>query len=496
VIGPSENQRPFGWPDDPIFPRRAFAVKIEKLVSMHLLISTLTAAFLATPNLADKAKEGVVSLAAMIVILGVLVFVHEFGHYAVAKLCGVRVEIFSLGFGKRLWGFRRGDTDYRISLLPLGGFVKMTGENPMEERTGDPGEFTSHPRWQRFLIAIAGPAMNVVLAIVVLTVVYMIHDEEYAFLSQPAVIRVVDPGSPADKAGIKPGDRIARIQKLDNPTWQQVIPEVAINPDQPVEVTLQRGNESIHTKVVPKPEGPERAGYAGFWPRQPVLVGELSPDVLVAKAAGMKTGDEIVSFNGKPVENMPQFIDMLQEAKSVPVQIGVLRGGAQLQFTVVPQLADDATGEKRYRIGFLPLNPMRVQRLPFRDALSKSLASCKEYSSLLFRLVPKLIEGKNSIRQMSGPVGIMRESGRVAMEGNWWDDLKFLAMLSVSLAVLNILPFPILDGGLMLMLLIEGAIRRDIKVEIKERLYYAAFVCLVLFAAVITYFDVAKSFHS
>src|SRR5262252_10367940 len=127
-------------------------------------------------------------LAAVALVLGVLVFVHEFGHYAVAKLCGVRVEVFSLGFGKRLWGFRRGDTDYRISALPLGGYVKMTGENPMEERTGDPGEFTSHPRWQRFLIAIAGPVMNIILASVVLTVVYMYHHEFLAFYRNPVEI--------------------------------------------------------------------------------------------------------------------------------------------------------------------------------------------------------------------------------------------------------------------------------------------------------------------
>ena len=125
-------------------------------------------------------------LGAVALVLGVLVFVHEFGHYAVAKLCGVRVEVFSLGFGKRLWGFRRGETDYRLSILPLGGYVKMAGENPLESRTGDPGEFTSHPRWQRFLIAIAGPTMNILFAVAVLTAVYMIHDEEPIFLDKPA----------------------------------------------------------------------------------------------------------------------------------------------------------------------------------------------------------------------------------------------------------------------------------------------------------------------
>src|SRR5215469_10350180 len=140
-------------------------------------------------------------LASVALVLGVLVFVHEFGHYAVAKLCGVRVEVFSLGFGKRLWGFRRGDTDYRISLLPLGGYVKMAGENPMEKRTGDPGEFTSHPRWQRFLIAIAGPVMNIILAVAVLTAIFMVHFEYPIFWKHSAQIGWVQSGSPAQAAG-------------------------------------------------------------------------------------------------------------------------------------------------------------------------------------------------------------------------------------------------------------------------------------------------------
>src|SRR5215831_520412 len=175
---------------------------------MDFLLYPAPTFLLALPSFSDWP----IYVASFLFVLGVLVFVHEFGHYAMAKLFGVRVEVFSLGFGKRLWGFRRGDTDYRVSLLPLGGYVKMTGENPMEEHSGDPGDFTSHPRWQRFLIAIAGPAMNIVLAIVVLTGVFMVHDEAPAFAGQPAQIAVVEPGSPADKAGIKAGDKIVQLQ--------------------------------------------------------------------------------------------------------------------------------------------------------------------------------------------------------------------------------------------------------------------------------------------
>ncbi|MGC1652805.1 MAG: site-2 protease family protein, partial [Candidatus Sulfotelmatobacter sp.] len=158
-----------------------------------------------------------ISIAAVAVVLGFMILIHEFGHYAVAKLLGVRVEQFAIGFGKRLVGFRKGDTDYRINAIPLGGYVKMSGENPMDERTGDPGEFMSHPRWHRFLIAIAGPAMNILLAIFLLTAVYMVHYEYPVFLDKPAVIEGVKHDSAADRAGLQPGDRIVKVDGIVNP---------------------------------------------------------------------------------------------------------------------------------------------------------------------------------------------------------------------------------------------------------------------------------------
>ena len=159
-------------------------------------------------------------IVAILIVLGPLVFIHELGHYIAAKLFGVRVEVFSLGFGKRLFGFKRGDTDYRVSALPFGGYVKMSGENPMEAGSGDPAEFMSHPRWQRFIIALAGPTMNVLLSIAVITVIFMVHFERDYFLDQPAVIGWVEKNSPAAKLGIQSGDRIASVDGVSNPTWQ------------------------------------------------------------------------------------------------------------------------------------------------------------------------------------------------------------------------------------------------------------------------------------
>src|SRR5919109_688867 len=181
------------------------------------------------------------NLFAVLLVLGTLVIVHEFGHYAAAKFFGVRVEVFSVGFGKRLFGFRKGDTDYRVSLLPLGGYVKMSGENPMEATTGEPGEFMSHPRWQRFIIALAGPAMNIILAVVLLTGVFMVHYAHPKYLEQPAVIGKVNENSPAQSAGLKPGDRLIKVDGVDNPMWEQVVIRELMSGGRPLDVMIQRG---------------------------------------------------------------------------------------------------------------------------------------------------------------------------------------------------------------------------------------------------------------
>src|SRR5215510_4562179 len=425
-------------------------------------------------------------LAAVALVLGVLVFVHEFGHYAVAKLCGVRVEVFSLGFGKRLWGFRRGDTDYRLSLLPLGGYVKMAGENPMEERTGDPGEFTSHPRWQRFLIAIAGPVMNIILAIVVLTGVYMFHHEYGAFERRAVDVFFIAPGSPAEKAGIRPGDKIVKIDDVENPNWTQAITLFGLSPNQPVDITVKRGDQLLPMKVTPESSAPDHVGQVGLMP--PEIVGTLEENLPAAKA-GIKLGDILLSVDGTPVRNTQDVYDVLQKTQDKPVEILVWRDGTKQTFTVQPVLADSPSQGKKYRIGF---GAMAVERLPFFAALSNAYEECKTNSLLIFKLLGKMIERPVLFKQMSGPIGITMLSGEAAERGFSYL-MWVMALISLNLAVFNLLPIPILDGGLMLMLIIEGVMRRDIKQEIKERVYQVAFVFLLVFAAVVIHNDLIKT---
>ncbi len=425
------------------------------------------------------------SVLGFILVLGVLVFVHEFGHYAVAKLCGVRVEVFSLGFGKRLFGFKRGDTDYRISILPLGGYVKMAGENPMEPRTGDPGEFMSHPRWQRFLIAIAGPAMNILLAFVVFTAVFMGRHPYPANLRHTAVIGSIAHGSPAEKAGFLPGDKILKIDGIENPTWEQVPLRIMMNAGQKVDVKIQRGDQILdNIKIIPEAAGEDRSGQAGWYPAE--MIAAVEPG-RPAERAGVRPGDMLLSANNTPVKSMDDLINLMQKVKNQPMELVVSRNGKPQTITVTPERF---AGEQNYRIG---MAHFEFEKLSFTQAAARSYDECKTSSLAIFELVGRLIRQKGvSLRQFSGPIGIGRAAGEALKLGPV-PMLMITAFISINLAIFNLFPIPILDGGLMLMLLIESIMRRDIKQEVKERVYQVAFVFLVLFAAVVIYNDLAKT---
>jgi regulator of sigma E protease len=438
-------------------------------------------------------SDFLISVAAVAVVLGFMILIHEFGHYAVAKLLGVRVEVFSIGFGKRLLGFRKGDTDYRISAIPLGGYVKMSGENPMDERTGDPAEFMSHSRWHRFLIAIAGPTMNILLAIVLLTTVYMVHYEYPVFLDKPAVIEGIKKDSAAAQAGLQPGDRIVKVDNIDNPTWEQLQPRVWLSPNQPLTVSIQRGNQVFQKTIVPQSVTSSEVGSAGWYPEEPVIVGHIEAGTPASKS-GLMEDDRIVAMNGTPLVSIESMIERLQQTKTEPVDLTVLRGNQTLNFHMQPVLSKtEDPKEQRYRLGFLNKSETKVTTLPFGQALSLSLEQNKKYSLLILELAKKIAQRKVSLRAVSGPIGIAQDAGYAAQQKGWTPLMELTAGISLNLGIFNLLPIPILDGGVILFLLIEGLMRRDVSLRIKERVYQAAFVFLVLFAVMVIYNDLMKT---
>jgi len=420
-------------------------------------------------------------------VLGFLILIHEFGHFAVAKWLGVRVEQFAIGFGKRLFGFRRGDTDYRMNLLPLGGYVKMSGENPMDERSDDPGEFLNHPRWHRFLIAIAGPFMNIALAIVLLTTIYMVHFEYPAVYDEPTVIGWVLKDTAAAKAGFQIGDRITRIEEVQNPTWEQVDMKEALSPGQPLSVQIDRNGQSLEKTVVPEATGVDQIGYAGWAPKEAnVTITDLTDD-MPAEKAGLKEGDQIIALDDKPVPALASMVEHLEVTKDKPITLTVLRNGQPKDFTVQPVLY-----EKHYRIGVGTMQ-MKSKTLPFAQALSLSLQKNRENAMLILELVRKMAEHKISVRSIEGPIRIGQAAGDAARSKGWTPLMGLTAAISLNLGIFNLLPIPILDGGVILFLLIESLMRRDISMVIKERVYQAAFVFLVLFAVMVLYNDLMKT---
>ncbi|HZC24764.1 MAG TPA: RIP metalloprotease RseP, partial [Candidatus Binatia bacterium] len=410
-----------------------------------------------------------------------------FGHYAVAKWLGVRVEQFAIGFGKRLIGFRKGETDYRINAIPLGGYVKMSGENPMDARSDDPREFMNHSRWHRFLIAIAGPAMNILLAIVLLTIVYMVHYEYAAVDDEPTVVGWVFKDSAAAKAGIQVGDRITRVDDIADPNWKQVGLKESLSPGQPLDVVVERNGQSIEKTVVPEAEGLDQIGNAGWAPKdQAVIITDLQPG-MPAEKAGLKEGDRIVALNGQPVPALAAMVESLEVTKGKPIELTVIRAGQQKTFTVQPVLA-----EKRYRIGIGSLQT-KVKTLPFAQALDLSLHENRQNALLILELVKKMAQRKISMKSIEGPIRIGQAAGEAARSKGWTPLMGLTAAISLNLGIFNLLPIPILDGGVILFLLIEGLMRRDISLGIKERVYQAAFVFLVLFAVMVIYNDLMKT---
>lgn len=439
----------------------------------------------------------------LLLVLGLMVLVHEFGHFIVAKWCGVRVEAFAIGFGKRLTGFYRGGTDYRINALPLGGYVKMAGEIPGEETSNDPGDLNNHPRWQRMLIAVAGPVANFILAFGLMTGAYMLHNEVNQYEFGPAVTDYESPSTPVAKTGIRSGDTIVHFDNIENPTWEDILNHASLNINQTVPFSYVHNGQRFDTKLYLPFKGSadkfsvDAALALGLVPKMqdtPIKVAKPTAGG-PSDRAGLKPGDEIVNVDGVTIRSVPVLRWYLSDQKGKPAVLDVLRDGKQMSITVKPELADsgDGSGTQVYLLGFRAVEPpVRVEQLSFVKSLSASWAFNKKSSLLIVDVLKGMFERHISVKSLSGPIGIGQVVHEAAEAPGWMPLIQTMAGISINLGMFNLLPFPILDGGMIFLLLIESAFRRDLPMPIKERIYQVAFVCIVLFAAMVIFNDITK----
>ena len=424
-----------------------------------------------------------IKLVAFVFVLGIIIFVHEGGHLLVAKAFDVRVLAFSLGFGKRLFGFKRGETDYRVSLVPLGGYVRLGGEDP-DELSDDPREFLNKPRWQRILVYLAGPAMNVVLSIAIMAALFVTGTSVSIDPGslEPVVGSVVD-GSPAAAVGIEPGDRIVAIGGEEVETWQDINMAIVVAPGKPVKLTYERDGKDTSATVVPEKMKPYGYGDAGLLPEVlPRFVQLLSGEP--AEAAGFQVGDEIVSVDGRRVADQTDFVEYLQDHPAQEVQVTVRRSGQEM---VIPVTTKDVGGQGKIGAGIgyyleYSVGEAVLESVRFNWHLTVTTLE------ILGKIVTHQVSAKNAV---SGPIEIASMSGTAAKTGV--KPLFYLvAVISLSIAIFNLLPIPLLDGGQTTILLIESVRGRDLSMVVKERIQQVGFLLIIALMAAVIVLDISK----
>jgi len=423
-------------------------------------------------------------LLAFLFVLGVLIFVHELGHFLAARFHGVRVITFSLGFGPKLLKFTRGATEYCISAVPLGGYVKMAGESPDDPRAGQPDEFLSKTKWQRFQILFAGPLMNIILAVVITAVVLAQGGQIPVYQDEPAVLGVIVPESPAAKVGLSPGDQIVRVDDEEIETWEDLDIAIGMRPDRDVSLVVRRDGGERALTVKTAAEGRYEIGSIGVGPNMHPMIArtEAGP----GERAGLKAGDIVTAVDGIPIASRARLIEMISKSAGREIALTVMRGGEELTIRATPELQgnrgmlqvliSDATKE------FSP-TPLEAVRLSVERNI--------ESGGYIFKTLGGLFTGETSVRQLQGPVGIAQLSGESAELG-WAALFSLMAMLSINLGILNLMPVPVLDGGHILIMLLEGIARRDFSMQVKEKMLLAGFVVLMMLMVTVIYNDLTR----
>ncbi len=426
------------------------------------------------------------------ILIGVMILIHELGHFWAARFFDVRVETFSFGFGPRLFGFRRGETDYRVSLVFfLGGFVKMAGELPGDESANDPRGFQAKPRWQRLIIVLGGPLMNVVLAVALLTGLYMVKYQKVVDADNGAVIGSVAANTPAAKAGIQEGDRIVKLDGKRNPSWDDIIIKEVESASHAMRLTIERNGKQFDTTVTPVLDERSGAGTAGWSEKGEVQLGPIQAG-MPAQKVGLQQGDLILNAGGHPIHATVRFHEVIRASGGKPVTIDFERNGKPMQVTVQPQWSG-SDGPARWMIGAIvePKFNIVTSRLSLPDALRVSVDENVRSAGMIFQVLEGIIERRMSAKLLSGPVVIAQMSGQAAKAGPS-AFIAFMAMVSLNLAVVNLMPLPILDGGGIVMLLIEMVMRRDLSMSVKEAVFKVGFVFIMMLVAFVIYNDITK----
>jgi regulator of sigma E protease len=447
-------------------------------------------------------QSGVIGILAFIFILGAAVTLHEFGHFIVAKLLKIRVETFSFGFGPRLFGKKKGHTDYRVSLIPLGGYVKLGGDESNAPIEGEGASdipaserFDLRPRWQRVLVAIAGPVMNVLTAISIPFLGAMIYGVQIA---PPPVVRHIVPGGAAETAGLQAGDRIVAFNGTEHPRWRRISDDALLSPGEPIPLVVDRAGQQVPLTIKPtsRTDQGETFGTLDFLPdygNLPIIVGSVEEGT-PASEAGLKAGDRILAVNGEPVRSSEQVSQFVRDHPKQPITLHVSRGGQELDVTATARRIK--AEETRDRLGFGPEEDVPYQRIGLIGSLVTAVDDNVEYLRVTGKAMGQLFAGKRSVRNtISGPIGIYRVASTSAIRFGWAGIFGTLGFLSLNLGIFNLLPIPVLDGGAIFLLLIEGGLAKvgmTISRTVRERIQQVGFVVVLLLMVFVITNDLLK----